>query len=146
MARKISVPSVEPLTTKMLHCGEVLRQLFDQLQRLVGIGIQCHHADVGMRLRNDIGEEFVARAFGFQPDHVEAQQNRFQRFAGIIARIDYGQPQDVRHGCRFVDVWSPQTKIQNTKCKVQNKRTAVGDRSRPVHHRILLFAFCRLPF
>ena len=115
--------------------------MLDQLQRLVGIGIERHDADVGMRLRDDVGEELVARAFGFEPNHVEAQQNRLQRFAGIITRIDNGQSKDVRHGCRFVDVWSPQTKIQNAKCRVQNERTVVIWLQR----KLLAAGFCLLP-
>ena len=75
------LPSVEELTTRMLHSGDVARQLLDELEGLVGIGIERDDADVGMRLRHDVGEELVARAFGFEPNHVHAQQHRFQRFA-----------------------------------------------------------------
>ena len=63
-------------------------QLFDQFERFVGIGIERHDADVGMSLGDDVGEEFVARALGLEPDHVQAQQHGFQRITRRIAGID----------------------------------------------------------
>ena len=56
--------------------GRRLVQLADQLQGLLRVVVERHDADVGMRLGHDVGEELVARALGFEPDRVHAQQHR----------------------------------------------------------------------
>ena len=58
--------------------GRGLVQLGDQLQGLLRIVVERHDADVGMGLGHDVGEELVARALGLEPDHVHAQEHRFQ--------------------------------------------------------------------
>ena len=84
------MPSLEPLTTSTLQFGEGLTELLDELQSLVGIFIEGDvDADVGMRLGDDVGKELVeARALGLQPDHFESEEDRLQRIARRVARID----------------------------------------------------------
>ena len=55
--------------------GRDLADLLDQLEAFFGICVDRDDADVGLGLADDVGEELVARALGFEPDHVHAQQH-----------------------------------------------------------------------
>ena len=79
--------------------GRRLGQRGDQLQRLVRIAVERDEADVGIRLPDDVGKELVARALGFEPDGVEAEQRRLQRVARRVFRVDDSDSQDVAHEC-----------------------------------------------
>ena len=52
-------------------------------KRLVRIGVDADHADVRIRLADDVDEELVPRGLGFQPTHVHAQEHRLERLPGM---------------------------------------------------------------
>ena len=53
---------------------ELHRQLLDQLERLAVVGIEGDDDEVGGGLAGDVDEELVARALGFEPDGLDAEQ------------------------------------------------------------------------
>ena len=77
--RRIRLPSADVLVTSRSHLGADLASDVDQLERLVRIVVERDEADVWVGLRDDVAEEFVARAFGFEPHGVETEQHRLQR-------------------------------------------------------------------
>ncbi len=81
---------------------EVKQQLLD-MPELGETPAERYNADVGVGLGNNVGKELVPRALGFEPDHVESKQHRFQRFTRGIAGVDDGQSEDVGHGVVVVN-------------------------------------------
>jgi hypothetical protein len=85
--------------------GSAFPKRFHQLQGFVGVAVNADDADVGLRLGDDVGEEFIARTFGFQPDHLHAHEHVFDGVAGSVAGINDGQTKDVAH--RAVNLRGP---------------------------------------
>ena len=84
----MSWPSVELLTTMMLHSGERSRKFANQSDRFLGVAIDTNHADVGIGLPHDIREKFVAGTFRFEPNDLHAEQHRLELLAGRVVGID----------------------------------------------------------
>ena len=78
--------------------GRGLVEPADQAQGLARIRVQADHADVGVGLGHDVGEEFVARALRLQPDHVHAQEHVLEFLTLRIVGINDGYAKDVAHG------------------------------------------------
>ncbi len=70
------------------HGGELAGQLLDQLQGLVVVGVERDHHDIGARLPGHVDKELVARAFGFEPNRLDAEQEIAERFARGVGGID----------------------------------------------------------
>ena len=98
IARRIRLPSVELLVTRIVAVVCRLGQLGDQFEGAVRIRVERDKADVGLRLTDDVGKELVARALGLEPDGFEPQQRRLERFARRVFWVDDGDTQDVSHG------------------------------------------------
>jgi len=67
---------------------EFAGQLLDQLQGLVMVGVERDHDDIGTGLARHVDEELVARALGFQPDRLDAEQEVAERLARCVGGID----------------------------------------------------------
>ena len=77
--------------------GRVFAEPRDQFQGPIGIGVQGHQADVGVGLVHHVGKELVTRALGLQPNHVHAQEHRFDRFSFGVVGINDRKAKDVGH-------------------------------------------------
>jgi hypothetical protein len=61
--------------------GRRFRERRHELERFVRVTVEPDEADIGVRLREDVAKELVARALGFEPNAVETEDRSFQRVA-----------------------------------------------------------------
>ena len=98
---RISRPSVELLDTRIEQLGRLLQRLADELDRPRRIAVHRDEADVGLRLLDDVDEERVPRALGFEPDRLQPKQHRFEALPGRVVRVDDRNAKYVGHAMRI---------------------------------------------
>ena len=76
---------------------KIVRQLTDNLQRLVVVGVEGDHGHVRIGLANDVRKELVACRFLLQPNGLDAEQQVAERLSGRIGGIDDGNALHVLH-------------------------------------------------
>ena len=79
------------------QAGKFALKLLNQLQGLGLVGVEGDDDQIGARLPGHVDEELVARAFGFEPDRLDAQQQIAERFACGISGIHDRNPLHFLH-------------------------------------------------